>query len=82
MSTVKFSIIIDAEKKKVLETMAKQNYRSISGEINVAIDLYIQQMTTGMMFTQSPAIQTVAQQESEVNEITINSFEDIEVDEF
>lgn len=82
MSTVKFSIIIDAEKKKVLETMAKQNYRSISGEINVAIDLYIQQMTTGMMFTQSPAIQTVAQQEPEVNEITINSFEDIEVDEF
>lgn len=86
MATVTFSIKIDADKKKLLESMAKSNYRSLSGEINMALDLYIKQMTTGGTFGQMPVSLPVVPvvQEQEVKEdvpMTLESFGDDEVDD-
>lgn len=86
MATVTFSIKIDADKKKLLESIAKSNYRSLSGEINMALDLYIKQMTTGGTFGQMPVSLPVVPvvQEQEVKEdvpMTLESFGDDEVDD-
>lgn len=86
MATVTFSIKIDADKKKLLESIAKSNYRSLSGEINMALDLYIKQVTTGGTFIQMPVSLPVvpAVQEQEVKEdvpMTLESFGDDEVDD-
>ncbi len=86
MAAVTFSIKIDAEKKKLLESMAKSNYRSLSGEINMALDLYIKQVTTGGSFVQVPVGMPTApvvqeQEEKENTPMTLESFGDEEVDE-
>ena len=86
MATVTFSIKIDADKKKLLESIAKSNYRSLSGEINMALDLYIKQVTTGGTFGQMPVSLPVVPvvQEQEVKEdvpMTLESFGDDEVDD-
>lgn len=84
MATVTFSIKIDADKKKLLESIAKSNYRSLSGEINMALDLYIKQVTTGGAFVQMPVNLPVVQEQEEVKEdvpMTLESFGDDEVDD-
>ena len=86
MAKVTFSIKIDADKKKLLESIAKSNYRSLSGEINMALDLYIKQVTTGGTFVQMPVSLPVVPvvQEQEVKEdvpMTLESFGDDEVDD-
>lgn len=84
MATVTFSIKIDADKKKLLESIAKSNYRSLSGEINMALDLYIKQVTTGGTFVQMPVNLPVVQEQEEVKEdvpMTLESFGDDEVDD-
>ena len=85
MATVTFSIKIDADKKKLLESMAKSNYRSLSGEINMALDLYIKQMTTGGTFGQMPVslpvVPVVQEVSEEPKEMTIDDFGDDEVDD-
>lgn len=87
MAAGKFSITLDANKRKTLEELAMKNYRSLNGEINMAIDLYIQQATMGAVFVQAPSVVPVAPvvQEVEVKEdkpMTIDDFGDEEVDEF
>ena len=85
MATVTFSIKIDADKKKLLESIAKSNYRSLSGEINMALDLYIKQMTTGGTFGQMPVslpvVPVVQEVSEEPKEMTIDDFGDDEVDD-
>ena len=84
MAKVTFSIKIDADKKKLLESIAKSNYRSLSGEINMALDLYIKQVTTGGAFVQMPVNLPVVQEQEEVKEdvpMTLESFGDDEVDD-
>ena len=41
MTTVRLSIQIDIHKRKLLEEIAKSNYRSLNGEINKALDWYV-----------------------------------------
>lgn len=41
MTTVRLSIQIDVHKRKLLEEIAKSNYRSLNGEINKALDWYV-----------------------------------------
>ena len=84
---VTFSIKIDAEKRKILESMAKSNYRSLNGEINMALDLYIKQVIAGGPFAQMPVnlpvITAVQEQKAvqEPKEMSINDFGDDEVDD-
>lgn len=88
MNVTKLSISLDAEKKKILEGMAKSNYRSLNGEINMAIDLYINQVTNGNKFIQvqpfTASIDPVQVEEVKQEEttMTMDSFGDDEVDDF
>ena len=87
MAAGKLSITLDADKRKILEELAKKNYRSLNGEVNMAIALYIQQATMGEVFVQAPGVAQVAPgvQEVEVKEdkpMTMDYFGDEEVDEF
>lgn len=87
MATSTFSVKIDAEKRRILEDMAKSNYRSLGGEINMAIDLYLSHLAKGGTFIQVPVSMSVGsevkqhEEFAEPKEMTINDFGDDEVDE-
>lgn len=87
MATSTFSVKIDAEKRRILEDMAKSNYRSLGGEINMAIDLYLSHLAKGGTFIQVPVSMLVGsevkqhEEFAEPKEMTINDFGDDEVDE-
>lgn len=91
MALTKFSIQIDKAMKTKLEDMAKENYRSLNGEINKALDFYIKynDMGENMGFNtlinhpKEPKRTLIEQNSSQEEQISmnINDFDE-EVDEF
>lgn len=92
MAEVKFSIKMDTEKKALMESLSKDNYRTLAGEINFAVDFYLNHLReTGATFIQlapsstqrhpveSKGIQQSPQEPTEVK-LNINSFDE-EIDD-
>lgn len=92
MSVVSTSIKMEKSKKQLLEQMAVANCRSLSQEINFALNMYINYMKSGQMaqvmpidfsvFNIEPAKEEMQKEEVSKETLTLESFGDEEVEEF
>lgn len=92
MAEVKFSIKMEESKKAQLEAVAKENYRNLTGEINFAIDFYLNHIrATGATFIQIAPSSTqqnpmgdtnIPQSDSQVQPVANTNQYSEEVDEF